>query len=239
MLRYVLSVILLCAGGIGFAASPSVIQFQDGITKPELEALINSQGAVRTSLRISSERQYPSCNAVPKVDFSAIEQVQVKVSCSNPFWKRTIRTRSGYATPKTQRLTRAVPETMDVVVLRKSIAKGHILGPEDVTIHDMPVVGNDITFTNPADIIGREVIAHLGAGQAILSRHLQTDWIIRKGAPVQIIYQRAGINILAPGKALDNGQLGEVIQVENNASMRTIRGQVMAKNKILVRAKMN
>lgn len=238
MLR--LAVILLTfTTGMAFANSPSVIQFQDGITKPELEALINGQSGVRTNLKISSERQYPACNHIPDVELGALSQALVKVSCSQPFWKRTIKTRSTGLAPNVRHVKRPQPATSDVIVLLKSVSKGHVLTADDIGIGPVTLKGNDIIFTNPEHLIGREVVAHLAKGQPILSRHLQTNWIIRKDDPVQIVYQRSGINILAPGKALDNGQLGDVIYVLNTASKIEIRGEVSARNKIMVRSKMN
>lgn len=218
---------------------PSVIQFQDGITKPELEALINATANLRSSLRIASVRQYPACDHVPEIDLRAQAQSVVKVECEDPFWKRTIRLAAGYTPPQRTPSEKAEPATVTAVILRTSLARGHVLTPDDLEVGQVSTTVNDIYFEKPSDIIGREIIANLSKGQPILSRHLQTNWIIRKGAPVQIIYQRAGINILAPGKALDNGQLGEVIQVTNTASKRQVRGKVVGENKIVVRAKLN
>ena len=62
--------------------------------------------------------------------------------------------------------------------------------------------------------------------------------ILARNGPVQIVYSAAGVEILAPGEAIENGQFGDLIQMRNSASSQILRGFVSTQNKIEVIAKL-
>jgi flagella basal body P-ring formation protein FlgA len=68
---------------------------------------------------------------------------------------------------------------------------------------------------------------------------LDIQHLIEKGHPVAITFQNSVVEVAMPGKALEGGQRGDLIQVRNTASGRILRGRVVERNKIVVEAKMN
>jgi flagella basal body P-ring formation protein FlgA len=94
-------------------------------------------------------------------------------------------------------------------------------------------------FTNASDVIGRTLTQTLGEGRALHARHLDYDWLVREGNPLMIVNAIGGFEIVTPGRAVGNGQLGDIIEVENVSSGEIIQGVVEGSEKIRPIANMN
>jgi flagella basal body P-ring formation protein FlgA len=88
-------------------------------------------------------------------------------------------------------------------------------------------------------VIGRTLTVNLGEGRPVLARHLEHNWLVTEGTPVAIVYNAAGMLILASGIAAENGQRGQIIAVRNVGSDRLVKAIVTERNKVRVAAKMN
>jgi flagella basal body P-ring formation protein FlgA len=96
-----------------------------------------------------------------------------------------------------------------VAALRRSLRKGAVLTEDDVMMIPAPQKASTGLFTNASDVIGRTLTQTLGEGRAL------------------------------PGRAVGNGQLGDIIEVENVSSGEIIQGVVEGSEKIRPIANMN
>ena len=92
-------------------------------------------------------------------------------------------------------------------------------------------------FFNPADLIGRRVKIGVGMNQPVMARHLHPDYLVEEGSEVLISSSAGSIRVDMIGYALENGQIGEWIGVENASSGKFIRGKITGEKKVRVIAK--
>lgn len=123
----------------------------------------------------------------------------------------------------------------DIVVAAHSLDRGHIITAEDLTYQ----------FANTATLgyghiedmkraIGNEVKRQVKAGQALKLSYMRKAKVIRKGDKVTLEAKTQGLTVIAPGRALANGQVGEQIQVKNTQSDRTVDALVIAPGRVRV-----
>ena len=92
-------------------------------------------------------------------------------------------------------------------------------------------------FTKASDVVGRALKKTLSVDKALLSRHLEIDWDIRKGQKI-IIQSIAGpVTIENSGVARVNAQIGELIKAKNEQSGKIVEGIVVSRKKIRVLTK--
>lgn len=133
----------------------------------------------------------------------------------------------------------AAPAGAEVVALRRSLRKGAVLTAEDIVMIPAPQKVSTGLFSSAEDVIGRTLTQTLGEGRALHARHLEHDWLVREGNPVMIVNAIGGFEIITAGKAVGNGQLGDIIEVQNISSGDIIQGVVEAAEKIRPVANMN
>jgi flagella basal body P-ring formation protein FlgA len=169
----------------------------------------------------------------------------VVVSCPAPRqWTVLVRTNATGAAPQEPAVQAAavevsvepaLAEAVDpnrIVVLATSLRSGTVIAPEHLALAPAPQQVSAGLFTDPRPLVGRRLLRALGAGQAVRARHLEHDWAVERGRPVQIVAEVGGLAVAMPGKALGDGQIGDFVKVENTSSGRVIEGIVEGPEKI-------
>ena len=103
-------------------------------------------------------------------------------------------------------------------ILNEPLNKGAIISSIDqlkTKVFQREVRGG---YLDSSQIIGRELKVSVPAGQPILSRFLTTNYAVKKDTVLDLTLQRPGIRVTSQGRALSNGQLGEIILVSNLTS---------------------
>lgn len=222
-------------------ASPAAADYADGVDGDEVQALLVAAlqaNGLEGDPAISMLRSFPACTTVPKVTPKWGTWTTVELSCSAPAWKRAMRT---------QTEARYQPGSGDspdmagktVVVLRESLPRGTVLRADHLELAEISERASDKVFFDPSHIIGRALTVNLGQGRAVLSRHLDADWLIRAKNPVEIAFSGGVFAVTTAGEALEDGQLGDMIRVRNRNSGSIIRAIVAGPNPVVVTAKMN
>jgi flagella basal body P-ring formation protein FlgA len=108
------------------------------------------------------------------------------------------------------------------LVAARSLAAGQIVGENDF------VARNGDLGTLPATVLmdagqalGRTVRIGIAAGQPLRSDQLTAPWAVQQGQKVKIVSRGAGFSVSNEGKALNNAQEGQLVQV------RTPSGQTV------------
>ena len=130
-----------------------------------------------------------------------------------------------------------VVDEIEVVALSRSVSRNDMIGAGDlvmVAISERNALG---AFFDPADVIGRRVKIGVGVNQPLMARHLHPDFLVEEGNEVLISSSAGGISVDMVGYALENGQIGEWIGVENASSGKMVRGKVTGEKKVTVIAK--
>lgn len=81
-------------------------------------------------------------------------------------------------------------------------------------------------FSRPEDVVGKQAIRDVKAGEMLTSRALQPPPVVQKGDLVTLVVEGKGFRITASGKANEAGRPGQLIRVTNLASRKELYGRV-------------
>ena len=87
---------------------------------------------------------------------------------------------------------------------------------------------------DPDAVIGLAARRPLRAGAAVLAHDVSAPQVIKAGEVITVIYQAEGISLSLQGKALGNAGVGEMLNVENTASKKTIQAVVTGPGEAIV-----
>jgi flagellar basal body P-ring formation protein FlgA len=114
-----------------------------------------------------------------------------------------------------------------VIVTRKSLKKGMRIGADDIDLKEMELTRiHQEVFTNPAEVIGQEILKSVAAGSLLTAQKLTSPKAVRRGEQVTILAKSDGMQIRVKGAALSDGMTGQTIAVKNLSSDRVVEGIV-------------
>lgn len=125
--------------------------------------------------------------------------------------------------------------TVPALVPVRRLAAGEVIAEADLTHADIPLT----TLTGAAlrlrgELVGKEVQRALLAGRPVGAASVREPRAVRRGEQVLIAYSGDGIDLTAPGRALQDGILGDQVRVVNLASNRTITAAVAGSGRVTV-----
>lgn len=126
-----------------------------------------------------------------------------------------------------------VPVTLEsevrVLVLRQGQARGARLGAEEVAAETRRVAGMGAVYlSEPAALAHRTLTRALPAGTVLTAELFQSDFVVHQGQAVTVVAAVPGIEVRAPGKALEDAREGARVRVQNLASLKIVQGIVDA-----------
>src|SRR5262245_3237829 len=139
---------------------------------------------------------------------------------------------SGVARRPLLRVTGTLVETAESVVALRAIASGEVLTSSDVMVERRPKA----EAMAIEDVIGFAAKRPLKAGQAIRAADVMKPELVGRNETVTINYEVPGLVLTVRGKALDAGAKGDVINVMNIQSKRTIQATVSGPSRVTVSA---
>ena len=126
---------------------------------------------------------------------------------------------------------------VQVIALNRSVRKGDIITADDIALVQVAERNAIGAFKGDDDLVGRRLKSSLTAGKPVRTRHLEPDYMVTKDAEV-IISSKAGVvNVDVIGIALEDGQFGEWIKVQNASSGQSVFAKVISEKKVSVVAK--
>jgi flagella basal body P-ring formation protein FlgA len=138
------------------------------------------------------------------------------------------------APPTKLRFTGTVVETVEAAVLARDVERNEVLKSSDVVIERRPkaAVASDAAARDRA--IGMQMRKQLRAGQALRTADLVKPDLVTRDQSVTLIYQSTGLYLTASGKAMENGTEGDVVNVLNLQSKRTVMGTVVGRGQVAI-----
>jgi flagella basal body P-ring formation protein FlgA len=131
------------------------------------------------------------------------------------------------------RYTGSLVETADAVVPNRTIGRGEIVRAGDLMVERRPRA--EVTADVPAtiaEVAGRAARQALRMGQPVHRTDLVKPEMVKRDDTVNLIYQVPGIMLSSRGKALESGAEGDIINVLNPQSKRTIQGVVTGPGRV-------
>lgn len=125
--------------------------------------------------------------------------------------------------------------TVPAMVPVRRLAPGETITEADLAAADIPLANlPGAVLRLSGDLVGKEVQRALLADRPVAAASVREPRAIRRGERVLIAYSGAGIDLTAPGRALQDAILGEEIRVVNLASNRTITATAAGSGRVTV-----
>lgn len=142
-------------------------------------------------------------------------------------FRAVITARTGDHTAKEKIFTGRAFPSVEAVVPAHAISRGSIIQEDDLKVIRLPKsrVANT-AIEDKSAAIGMAAKQRLNVGRAVLQTDIELPKLVQRNAFVTIVYKVPGMVLKAKGKALADGAKGEMIQIENLQSKRTIEAQV-------------
>ncbi len=136
--------------------------------------------------------------------------------------------------PTKLRFTGTAIETVEAVVLMHGVERNDIIKSADVVIERRPKseVGLDAAPRDRA--VGMQARKQLRAGQPLRASDLSKPDLVQRDQAVTLIYETAGLYLTVRGKAIEAGTEGDVVNVLNLQSKRTVSGTVVGRGQVSV-----
>lgn len=132
------------------------------------------------------------------------------------------------------RFTGHIMEMVEAVTLTRTIGRGEIIRPADVAVERRPKteVASDIVV--PEQAIGFSTRRAMRAGMVLRPSDLIKLDVVNRNEAVTITYDAPGIALTLRGKATEPGGVGDVINVLNMQSNRTVQATVTGPGRVII-----
>ncbi|WP_333797873.1 flagellar basal body P-ring formation chaperone FlgA [Rheinheimera sp.] len=131
------------------------------------------------------------------------------------------------------RATAKVRVWLPVVVASRQIQRDEVLSADMLSTRltelEQSKLGVEL---NPEALLGLQVKRRIAAGQVLSRQHLTAQLLVEKGNHVLITVQSGGFAASTKGVALEDGQLGQRIKVQNLSSGVVIEAEVVAEARV-------
>jgi flagellar basal body P-ring formation protein FlgA len=140
----------------------------------------------------------------------------------------------GGNTPTRLRFTGSAIETVEAAVLTRNVERNEVLKASDIVTERRPKaeVGADAAVRDRA--LGMQMHKQMRSGQAVRTTDLAKPDLVQRDQNVTLIYETAGLYLTVGGKALEGGTQGDVVNVLNLQSKRTVSAVVVGRNQVAI-----
>ncbi len=147
----------------------------------------------------------------------------------------TLKIRVGEEYHRMVRLSAYVEVYQNVVKVRDSLVRGHILTPGDVELTQVKtsrlIPG---VITKIENTVGYEIRRNLNMGHVLRANDLKKPYLIKRGDRILLLASKGSLKITVPGIAKSKGLKGGVIPVENIQTKKVVYGEVIDANTVRV-----
>ncbi|MGD2167574.1 MAG: flagellar basal body P-ring formation chaperone FlgA [Gammaproteobacteria bacterium] len=115
----------------------------------------------------------------------------------------------------------------NVVATARALARGAVLRREDLAFVETELgrLGHGY-FLDASNVVGQRLKRPIPSGNILTPAQLETPPAILRGQNVTIVANSGVFGVKMNGKALENGAVGQVIDIENASSGRRVQGVV-------------
>jgi flagella basal body P-ring formation protein FlgA len=125
------------------------------------------------------------------------------------------------------RYTGTAIETVEAAIVARPVGRGDVLKASDLVIERRPkgeIRGDAVRTVE--DAAGLATRRALRAGESLRAADLTKPEIVHRNEAVTLVYEAPGLLVTVRGKALESGAQGDLINVLNVQSKRTVQGAV-------------
>ena len=155
----------------------------------------------------------------------------LRVKCPSQNWQSILRT-SALAPNEEIEKKHDMQSSSKVVKVVTNMSRGQVIDEENLALVSMPNQNVFSGFRKIEDLIGRKVTSNIANGTILKARHVQFRMNVNKSDTVVVILGNSKLSITTHGIALESGQKGDLITVENIKSKKTFKAIVIDEKKV-------
>jgi flagellar basal body P-ring formation protein FlgA len=134
------------------------------------------------------------------------------------------------------RISGVLTELIDALRLRRTIGRGEVITPGDVTVERIARnrASTDLAATL-GEVVGLASRRSIAEGLFVRSADLEKPRVITRNDPVTIVLETPHMVLSVRGRAVDGGAVGDVIDVQNINSKRVVQATILGPGKVSAR----
>ncbi len=141
----------------------------------------------------------------------------------------TVGVRCNGTTPWSLFVPVSVKVMAEIVVAKRGMARGTILGPDDITMERRDIARLHRGFLEDTQAaVGKKLRQRVRRNQVLTPYQLDVPLTVKRNTRVLIQASNTTVQVRMMGKALQNGSLGQIIRVRNESSNKEIDAKVIA-----------
>lgn len=122
-----------------------------------------------------------------------------------------------------------------VFVAKEQIQKGQFISKDLFEIKERLINTLNHQFVDVnADLKGKKMKISLDIGRPLLKSMVEMPPLVERWKEITIVARVGGVEVTTVGKSLQEGNIGDMIKVQNINSRKTIKAKVIAKNTVEV-----
>ena len=136
------------------------------------------------------------------------------------------------------RFTGTAVETIDAAILTRALNRGEAVRPTDVITERRPKTEAGGDSISAESAVGLAVKKPLRAGSVLHAADLVKAEVVQRNEAIMIVYAVPGVLLTVRGKALEAGAVGDLVNVLNTQSNRTVQATVTGPGRVSIGATM-
>lgn len=122
---------------------------------------------------------------------------------------------------------------VEVLTYARSLAAGEVVQPQDLVWAKAAAAPADAP-SDAEQVIGLAARRPLRAGAAVSGRDVAAAQVVKAGELITVTYEDAGISLSLQARALSAGAAGDLINVQNTLSKKTVQAVVIGPGQAVV-----
>lgn len=204
-----------------------------------IAAAISAQDAPKEprNLSLTFDREVRSLYAEPSLDFDLDVSHMRYDSRSGRFDVSLDIPGSAVGRRTALRFTGVATETVPVIVLNRTLARGDIVADDDVKLERRPATGLGSNVPSSTEtVVGLAARRALREGDVLRTSDVMKPEVVQRNEAVLIAFEAPGLMITVRGKALQSGAEGDIVNVVNIQSKRAVQAVVTGPARVTVSA---
>lgn len=129
-------------------------------------------------------------------------------------------------------------EVVEVPVLTQEVSRGEVIRSHHLKTKEIPARRlTRQTLSETSDVIGTAARKSLQPNRIIRTSDVEKPRVVRKNTLISVIYKLNKLQIISRALALEDGAIGDTVQVLNQRSRRTIQAVVTGPNSVTASVK--
>ena len=141
---------------------------------------------------------------------------------------------AGASRPQYVRYTGTLTESVEATLLTRPLARGDVIKASDVVVERVAKGASAAALAKTGTVVGMAVRNALQANQPLRSADLMRPELVHANENVTMFFEAPGLVLTVRGKALESGTEGDVVNILNIQSKRTVQGTVIGLGRVSI-----